>query len=88
MGWVIVLAIFLGIMYYRNKQAEERAEYLEQLQNQYHAALRGTDKRDALNAGRMYYSALRKDGNLTLFDEQAITNDLASMKISPPESGK
>ncbi|MBP7533174.1 MAG: hypothetical protein KA783_01915 [Chitinophagales bacterium] len=53
---------------------------MKQLENRYHTALRGTDKRDVLNAGRIY-SALRKDGNLTLYDEQAITNDLSSMNV-------
>lgn len=45
----------------------------------YRKALSGTDKSEALRLGRIYYSSLREDGKLTIYDEQAITNDLNSM---------
>lgn len=46
----------------------------------YEEALSKTDKADALKKGRDYYSALRGDGSLTIYDEQAIANDLKTMK--------
>ncbi|MBC7554353.1 MAG: hypothetical protein H7257_10280 [Taibaiella sp.] len=42
-------------------------------------ALLGTDKGEALRKGRLYYSCIRK-GSLTIYDEQAIANDLTTMK--------
>lgn len=48
------------------------------LKEEYQAALRGSDKRAALEAGRRYYSSVR-GGKLSIYDEQAITNDLATM---------
>jgi hypothetical protein len=35
-------------------------------------------KTQALELGRLYYSTLRKDGTLTIYDEQAIANDIAT----------
>jgi hypothetical protein len=52
------------------------------LKQEYDAALKGTSKRAALQAGRAYYSALRKGKMLTIYDEQAITNDLSTMNLS------
>jgi hypothetical protein len=51
----------------------------KQLKKQYDEALLGTDKRKALETGRKYYSALR-NGKLTQYDEQAIANDISTMK--------
>ena len=67
-GVGILLAI--GVIGNRNK-----------LKGEYEASLKGTDKEKALKAGRAYYSALRS-GSLTIYDEQAIANDLHSMKGS------
>jgi len=49
------------------------------LKRNYEMALRGTDKAAALQAGRKYYSFLR-GGRLTIYDEQAIANDISTMK--------
>jgi hypothetical protein len=49
------------------------------LYKQYQQALKSGDKQAALQAGRRYYSAVR-GGRLTIYDEQALTNDLAAMK--------
>lgn len=49
------------------------------LKKAYSDALNGSDKREALNAGRANYSDLRK-GKLTMYDEQALTNDISAMK--------
>lgn len=41
---------------------------------------------EALNAGRAYYSSKREDKKLTIFDEQAIQNDLAPFYTSSNNS--
>ena len=46
----------------------------------YKTALLGTCKATALLAAREYYSSLRSDGKVTLYDEVAIMNDLNCMK--------
>lgn len=57
----------------------QREKHLAGLKQKYEKLLRGSDKRAALEAGRSYYSALRKDKSLTIYDEQAISNDLTTM---------
>lgn len=44
----------------------------------YHQALKDGNRALALELGRHYYSLMR-DGNLTIYDEQAITNDLSTI---------
>ena len=44
----------------------------------YDEALRSGDKRKALEQGRLYYKSMR--GKLSIYDEQAISNDIASMQ--------
>jgi hypothetical protein len=53
---------------------------IDRLKEEYDNALNGNDKRVALEAGRAYYRELRRDKNLTIYDEQAIANDLATMR--------
>lgn len=60
----------------RRLDAEQQLEFLKKA---YDIALKKGDKANALKAGREYYSALR-NGLLTVYDEQAIANDLATMK--------
>lgn len=48
------------------------------LKEHYEQCLKGTDKKAALNAGRVYHQSLRKNG-LTMYDELAIANDLSTM---------
>jgi len=61
------------------KPQKQKAIKLIELKNQYDEALRGNDKTTALQLGRLYYGTLR-DGQLSIYDEQAISNDLATMK--------
>lgn len=49
------------------------------LWQQYQQALKAGDKQKALNAGRTYYAAVR-GGKLSIYDEQALNNDLQAMK--------
>lgn len=74
---VILIIILIAIGAISSSNAE--AKKLESLKDQYHSLLKGSDKRAALEAGRSYYSALRKGKTLTIYDEQAITNDLSTM---------
>lgn len=71
---IIVIAIVLAL-----QSSSNEAKKLEDLKLKYDKALKGTNKRIALEAGRNYYSALRKGKELTIYDEQAITNDLSTM---------
>jgi hypothetical protein len=71
---VLVLVVILAYFYQRGKQSlirEKKAKYLN--------AIREGNKVKALEAGREYYSLIR-GGRLTLYDEQAITNDLSTIK--------
>lgn len=72
--FVIVVAIIGAIINNRNNRRR-----LERLKLHYDQALKGSNKKTALDAGRAYYSALRKNNVLTIYDEQAITNDLTAM---------
>lgn len=69
----VILLVYFIVSDIRNKKE------LQTLKTEYQIALRSGDKQAALIAGRNYYSALRK-GKLTIYDEQAISNDLAAMK--------
>jgi len=72
---VLVVAIILVIVNMKNDKSQ-----LAQLKESYEEALRGVNKRAALNAGRAYYSALRS-GKITIYDETAMANDLAAMSF-------
>ena len=75
MFWFI--AIVAGIILI----AREHINKTAQLKSAYDRALKGTDKAAALQAGRAYYAALRGPGKtLTIYDEQAIANDISTMK--------
>ncbi|MCY1633946.1 SHOCT domain-containing protein [Marinifilum sp. D737] len=54
----------------------------KRLTREYQEALKGSDRQKALAAGREYYRFFRSDGKITIYDEQAIDND---MKMMPPE---
>lgn len=56
-----------------------RKKRIAALKRYYEELLQRTDKRAALDAGRAYYAALRGNHTLTVYDEQAITNDLSTM---------
>jgi hypothetical protein len=72
---ILLIIIAVGAIYFFQKQKEK----LRLLKEEYNTALRGKDKKRALEAGRNYYSAMRHNKKLTIYDEQAITNDLATM---------
>ena len=55
-----------------------RSRSIAKLKRRYDEALKSGNKVAALKAGREYYAALR-NGRLTVYDEQAIANDLSVM---------
>ncbi|SHL99942.1 hypothetical protein SAMN05444266_10623 [Chitinophaga jiangningensis] len=61
------------------KKKEVYDAYLAKLEEAYKNSLKGTDKSLALDLGRKYYKMIR-NGELTIYDEQAIANDLSTMK--------
>lgn len=67
---IVIVSVFNG-----NKRKKQEAHLLADYQD----ALQSGDRNRALQAGRSYYGFLRK-GKLTIYDEQAITNDLSTMR--------
>lgn len=53
-------------------------EKVKEYKDNYDKALKDGNKVDALKWGRKYYESLRLDGNLTIYDEQAIQNDISA----------
>lgn len=74
----IGIAIAVVILYYWYHNRGRKA-LLKQKQEVYIKALKSGDKTKALDAGRDFYSCMRR-GRLTIYDEQAINNDLSIMK--------
>lgn len=73
--FIVIIILVLTIIYFTNHNKR-----LAALEQQYHQALKGKDKGAALTAGRAYYSTLRNK-KLTIYDEQAIANDLSTMTL-------
>lgn len=78
---VLLLAVVVGIIIIvtSGNNANSLENELERLEFEYETALLGLDKRAALKAGRLYYAMRRKDKTLSIYDEQAIANDLSTM---------
>ncbi|MEO0928230.1 MAG: hypothetical protein AAFY63_20465 [Cyanobacteria bacterium J06643_13] len=85
-GLLVLAVIATIISYYAydsaykdNKRKKTELEYKQAKEklrlNSENSALR----EEMLEAARKYYAARRKDGILTIYDEQAITNDLMSI---------
>jgi len=75
-GVAIVVILLVALYIWNNNKRSLQANILWDL---YQKALRSGEKQHALQAGRRYYSHLR-GGRLTIYDEQAINNDLLAMK--------
>ncbi|CCH54519.1 hypothetical protein BN8_03699 [Fibrisoma limi BUZ 3] len=78
MGELIFLAIAGPVIWYAIATTQKRSRQEDQLREAYHQALRSGDKALALQRGRDYYGFMRR-GKLTIYDEQAIANDLSTM---------
>ncbi|MET0464063.1 MAG: hypothetical protein ABW007_12955 [Chitinophagaceae bacterium] len=80
----IITLLLIGVILMAIKDNKNNTlswEELKRLQQAYETALQGKDRKEALKAGRTYYSIQRKGGNLTAHDEQVIANDLNTMPL-------
>jgi len=71
----VFIAIVAGITFFKYQKLKK----IRELKNTYEKALSDGNKQEALTAGRAYYSYLRKDKLLTIYDETAINNDISAM---------
>jgi hypothetical protein len=76
---ILFLAIGAVFFLFKKEQAKRKAA-IKILKDKYDAAIKSGDKQEALVCGRKYYAALRDGKRLTIYDEQAISNDLAAVK--------
>ncbi|WP_157977171.1 hypothetical protein [Taibaiella helva] len=77
-GFLILFALVAGFIY-AISNIGKKTKRIAALKLHYEQLLKSGDKPAALVAGRAYYSALRDGKMLTMYDEQAITNDLSTM---------
>lgn len=75
---VLFAIAFIFIYFYLKSKAKQKNE-AALLKIQYDKAIKDGNKVLALELGRKYYSKLR-GGILSIYDEQAITNDLSILK--------
>ena len=68
---VVIVLIILAL--------RDKGRHAQKLKAEYDEALKSGDRGRALQAGRAYYAALRTGSTLTIYDEQAIANDLKTM---------
>ena len=80
---VALVAIVAGILYYLFVHLKKEKRISAELKERYDQALTDGDKALALSLGRAYYSRLR-GGRLSIYDEQAITNDLSTIDTASP----
>jgi hypothetical protein len=69
-GFLVIIFIAVGSM--------NKSDKLKLLKEKYEAALQGSDKEEAIGAGRAYYRFLR-GGELTIEDERTIFKDTAHL---------
>lgn len=82
--WQFWNAIFIGdIQFPPNELINQRQNYINKVisikRNRFKRALNGKNKKIALTYGRDYYQYLR-GGELSIYDEAALSNDISSMK--------
>lgn len=78
MGIIFTLTVGYASLYFLKRRTIKK--YFREYQDAIHSG----DKGNALYLGRRYYARIRGGvlgrGQLTIYDEQAITNDLTTMK--------
>lgn len=77
---LLAFGVFLIVGIFLIKYERDRGKRKAKLKHIYEDLLKGSDKAAALKAGREYYASIRIGGRLTIYDEQAIANDLSIMK--------
>lgn len=98
-GWLALILRFIlalsllgllpiGVVFWLISNAKERAKKVQEYEDAKEALRKNTGdarlREAALNAGRSYYASLRH-GVLSIYDEQALTNDLSMIVGSVPE---
>lgn len=85
--WAAIIAIAYLVYSRSQKEKAAREETIRlrqeadaKLESDYKEALSGNDRAKALELGRAYYGSKRDNDALTIYDEQALTNDLSTMK--------
>jgi LPXTG-motif cell wall-anchored protein len=80
-----MVLFFLGILFlmligavYVNYKRRKNTKLLKSL---YENALKGSSKKNALEIGRLYYGSMRNGGKATIYDEQALSNDIKTMTV-------
>ena len=77
-----ILIIIGLIVFFKVRKNKAIGEF----RDEYYLARKGDNRNDALIKGRRYYAKTRSGflgigfGKLTIYDEQAISNDLSTMK--------
>ncbi|NHB69905.1 SHOCT domain-containing protein [Perlabentimonas gracilis] len=71
---ILILGIITLVIFFVLRE-QYRSRKRAQLRNAYRNALKNGNKTKALAIGRRYYSYLR-NGKLSIYDEQAINNDI------------
>ena len=85
----LIIILFLLYNFFLKKVDNQNRKIAKErltLKIKYDEALKGSDKRYALECGRLYYASMRKDGRLSVYDETALTNDLATMEVIDNEN--
>lgn len=75
----VLIGIVIFILWHFEKARKNKIEEAKRIYILYQDALKRKDKAEALGLGRKYYAMLRRRNRLTIYDEQAITNDLNSI---------
>jgi hypothetical protein len=77
---ILIVSLILYVRnYFEKKKKEKKDKITQALKVIYYESLKGSDKKLALDNGRLYYASLREDGKLSIYDESAIANDIATM---------
>lgn len=83
---LLIAAVIIAVVYIaKTGSTSDSNNKLRELKQAYEKTLASNNKRAALDAGRAYYSAWRENKTLTVYDEQAIANDLSAMVIQPED---
>lgn len=77
---VLIAVALLAAIYLIIAGSRKAKRKTQQLKADYDQALRAGDKKKALEVGRNYYASMRSNKTLTIYDEQALTNDINTMQ--------
>jgi hypothetical protein len=74
----VTIIIVVAVIFFYSRHPKRYNKVLQELKQSYEHELRHGTKQSALQVGRNYYAALR-GGRLSVYDEQAIANDISTM---------